>query len=106
MLTIDLWRVKIIHSEEDFLVEELWCEDLRQVRMLVRRFIKWVAIVHAIIGIVWFPFINGNKLVVEDLFSIHADQSSIHIVSDSATIITIGNQTLDSWPWNGVLLIK
>jgi hypothetical protein len=106
MLAVDLWRVKIIHFKENLFIEELWSEDLCQIWMLVGCLIEWIAIVHGVVSIIWLPFVDGDKGVTEYFFSIDTDQSSIHVVCDSTTIVAISNQTLNGWPWDRIFLIE
>jgi len=106
MLSINLWRVEIIHLIKYFLIEILRCEDLSQIWMFKSSFIEWVAVVHGVVSIIWLPLFHSNKVVIENILCIHANESSVHVVSDSATIIAISDQTLNSCPWNWVLLVK
>jgi len=106
MLSINLWRVDTIHLIKYLLIEILWRKDLSQIWLLEGSFIEWVTIVHGIVGIIWFPLFHSSKVIIKDFLCIHANESSVHIISDSATIITISDQTLNGWPWNWVLLVK
>lgn len=106
MLSIYLWRVKVIHSFKYLIKEVVRSENSGQVRLLVLLLIEGIAVVHGIIRVVWLPSFQCDKIVVEDFLGVDADQPSIHVVRNSTTIVTISDQALNGWPWNRIFLVK
>lgn len=61
MLAIYLWWIEVIHLGQELIVEVGWCEHLSQIWVLIRCLIKWVHVVHRVIGVIWLPFVNTNQ---------------------------------------------
>jgi hypothetical protein len=74
--------------------------------MLEGGFIEWIAIVHGVIRVIWSPFFSSNKRIIEDFFGIDSDESSVHVVRDSTTVVAVSDKTLNRWPWNRSVLNK
>ena len=41
-------------------------------------------------------------MIVEDLLSVDSEQTPVSVISDSTTVVTLGDQSVDGGPWNWV----
>jgi len=55
--------------------------------------------------VTWAPLLRNNEIFIEDFVRVNIDQADISIVSDSTTIVGLGDQVLDSLPRDSCFLV-
>ena len=104
MLSIGNWKIRVLHLGSDVFIEEFWCEELRWIRMLSILLVSGVNVVK-ILGSIWSPSLRSDEVVIEDFFGIDLHKSSISIVSNSTTVVSLGNEILNGSPVNWSSLV-
>jgi len=51
------------------------------------------------------PFFNLDQVVTEDFLGICRDEPSVSIVSNTSTVVSLGDKLLYSRPWHGSLWV-
>ena len=72
--------------------------------MLSVGLISWVNVVE-FLGADWSPLFKGNKAIFEDFLGVDLNKTTITIVCDTTTVVTLGDQVLDGLPWDLALLV-
>ena len=66
--------------------------------------ISWVNVV-VFLGADGSPLFKGDKAILEDFIGVDLDETTITIVCDTTTVVTLGDQVLDGLPWDLALLV-
>lgn len=105
MLSIGDWKIVVLHLASDLLVEELWEEELGWIWVLDILLVGGVVVVE-LLGTIWSPSLRCDEVVIEDFFGIDLHKSSIAIVSNSTTVVGLGNEILDGGPvdWSSLVV--
>lgn len=72
--------------------------------MLSVGLISWVNVV-VFLGADGSPLFKGNKAIFEDFLGVDLNETTITIVCDTTTVVTLGDQVLDGLPWDLALLV-
>lgn len=94
MLTKSNWWVQGSHVPLHLFEEMLGREDAGWVRMLRSSFFSGVRVVELLCSL-RAPFFNSDKGIIEDLLTVDLYQATITIISDTTTVVTLGDQVLD-----------
>lgn len=104
MLTESLRLVTVLEVLLDFLQEVVGCENGGNVWMLG---VSLISRVHIVVFFCanWSPFLNCDKNLIEDLFSVDLNETAITIISDTTSVVALCDQVLNGLPWNLALLV-
>ena len=103
MLTESQWLVRVLHTVGDLLVEELWGEEGDWI-YLGALLVGWVVVLQ-LLSSIRSPLLRSDQVVVKDFPGVDVDQLPVSIVSDSASVVALGDEVLDGIPRNGCLLV-
>jgi len=104
MLTECSRLINTFHLCKNLFIEERRNENFFGVRNLDIDFISWVPIVK-LLSTGWSPFISRDEIIIEDFLSVDLNKTSISIISDTTTIVSLSDKILNGLPSNRLLLI-
>lgn len=105
MLTESYWLITVLKVLLNLSQEEFGVEDAAQIRVLSVSFIGWVNVVE-FFGADGSPSLRRHELIIEDFSGVRLDKTSVTIVGDTTTIVTLGNLVLDGLPWDFALNVE
>lgn len=90
MLSISDWWINIVHLAKNLLVEVIWGEELRGIRVFDPSFVSWVDI-SQVFSASRPPSFRRNQRVIEDLLGIDLDQPSVSVIGNPTSVVGCRN---------------
>jgi hypothetical protein len=88
----------------DLLQEVVRCEDRCDIGVLGVCLISGVDVIE-LLSADRSPLLKCDEAIFEDLLGVDLDKTTITIISDTTTVVTLGDQVLDCLPWDLALLV-